>query len=880
MAFDEAAYVAGFIKKLRGARSLPDDLMARYAITLPATDAEIAAQVKGVRNYWNKTYQGASTAAQVARMCRAEDERLRAQYGRDMDTRAWWDKQQSERQSAAEKSVAVLAAELRQKYGQFGVVTSGTVEKFAAQLRLAPAQAAQAVQQADLTMVTGISLPEAEPIASFTALLKNMSECGAPSVPDLVHPGAGPYRIVERYTCLADPARRLDAVAVEKQIAEADKRGISATEDARRGALKILRRAVKDGVDLRDVTLFHLMTVARDAATLSAGMAVSALVKAELDQKDAAVIAVLLTEQTSGSGGSGVGKVQSLLETGRLREAAQVTQSLPADSEGGTEAAKLVTAARERLDQLIAEAATAAGIPDEVRATALLKEAAGISAEDAEERLLAVPLPPPASLRAVCDGDVVKLYWRPAAGHNSDTAYAICRSEQRPPAAPEDGTAVYRGPGDSCTDQRAPVARTLQYAVFALSGGNRPTSRPVTTSVTLLPSVSRLEASVDPAAITLHWSAHPDVQRIRVTRSVPGGAPKPVPVTGSSCQVTGLTEGQAQHFEIVAVYQALDGSEQCSAAEVVNAVPRSQAQPIPKLRARPVQAGDAVHIRVSWIPVDQSEVRIMRSGSPPAISYGTWVSPEQMQQSGREITGRLIGGRPEVALEAELPPGVHYLVPFSVGGTGIVAGRSAMVAVTDPVRHLEVTPFADYATASWEWPESAELAEITWELDGEMDSQLISRAQYRSEGGARVPLGRGSCRIEVRAVIMVGDTSFTAPPVEKVIDNVVDVEISYTVSALSLGPFGGRAKKVVFTAAHGCTDVQVRMIASPGLVMPTSAAAGMPLLDEVLCLPPGVPAEHRVTVPRAVKRPYWVRCFVTGGRGRLIDPPISSLKET
>ena len=113
-----------------------------------------------------------------------------------------------------------------------------------------------------------------------------------------------------------------------------------------------------------------------------------------------------------------------------------------------------------------------------------------------------------------------------------------------------------------------------------------------------------------------------------------------------------------------------------------------------------------------------------------------------------------------------------------------------------------------------------------------MDCVLIGRAQYRSAGGARVPLGRGPCRIEVRAVIMAGDTSFTAPPVETVIDNVVDISIGYTVSALSVGPFGGRSKKVVFTAAQGCADVQVRMVASPGRVMPTSAAAGVPLLDE------------------------------------------------
>ena len=77
--------------------------------------------------------------------------------------------------------------------------------------------------------------------------------------------------------------------------------------------------------------------------------------------------------------------MRSLLESGRLREAIQASQTLPAGSEAGAEAVQLVTAARERLDKLFAQAAAAAEEPDEVRAAALLKEAAGISAEDAEE---------------------------------------------------------------------------------------------------------------------------------------------------------------------------------------------------------------------------------------------------------------------------------------------------------------------------------------------------------------------------------------------------------------------------------------------------------------------------------------------------------------
>ena len=61
--------------------------------------------------------------------------------------------------------------------------------------------------------------------------------------------------------------------------------------------------------------------------------------------------------------------------------------------------------------------------------------------------------------------------------------------------------------------------------------------------------------------------------------------------------------------------------------------------------------------------------------------------------------------------------------------------------------------------------------------------------------------------------------------------------------------------------------------------MPTSAADGVPILDTALA-PSAAPQEYQATVPGSVKRPFWVRCFVVAGQARLIDPPVSNLKET
>ena len=86
-------------------------------------------------------------------------------------------------------------------------------------------------------------------------------------------------------------------MAVNAQSAEADKRAVSATENARRAALKILRRRSRRGTDLRDVALYHLVTVAREYVPLSMSMAAAELQKAGLERRDAAVIAVLLADQ-------------------------------------------------------------------------------------------------------------------------------------------------------------------------------------------------------------------------------------------------------------------------------------------------------------------------------------------------------------------------------------------------------------------------------------------------------------------------------------------------------------------------------------------------------------------------------------------------------
>jgi hypothetical protein len=882
MNFDKTRYVADYITPRRKAQSLPDDdLVDRYSLTLPATDADIATQIKAVRAYWNAQRPGTAAAA-ICRLCKTEDERLQAQHGPAMLTATWWQQRAAQEQEAAKVKIAEIAEHLKAGYGQLGVVTRGVVEGFAGRRGVRPADGEEAARLAGLRVVDAPQFGTAAPIEKtrFVALCGNLAAAGAPTIPEFLHPGSGPFTLLTRYSCLGDPALRLDALAVQRQVDEADKQGTSAINTARQRALGELSHAVSAGVNLDGLALHHLISSVSESISLGSAVVQSDLVKLGLERTEAAIVAVGLAEQSTTAGVAGVAQVEKLLGEGRLNEAEQAARSIPAESESRDPAIARVREARDRLQSLIAAAREAVAVPDEVRATELLREAAAISAEDAEEAMSAVPPAPPNALRLTADAGSVSVYWQPGAGHPDDTTYVVTRSDRRPPVTPADGQRLAQQPANSFRDGEPPVARTVFYSVFATTTG-RPTSRPATQSIMVLPEVMDLAADVGPSEVTLHWSAHPLAHQIEAVHSTAGGAPAPVAVRGNSCGLTGLAEGRPLHFEIVAVYQGQDGRLLRSRPARINATPRSEAGPIGKLRARPIDVGGEVRVRVSWTPVDNSDVRVVRSAQPAPWAPGTWIQADELARFGTEVSGRRIAGRSENAIEAELPPGVHHLAAFSTGGTGTVVGAATVVGVTDPVADLKATVFSDHAVLSWSWPPSSQLAEVSWELDDDADLFVIGKdAEYNAGRPPKVPLGRGPCHVQVRALIQVGAASFPSPPAELDIDARTETEIGYRIASTpSVLKFGGRSKKVTFLSSQGCRGLRVRVIAATGPVMPTSVEQGVVLLDLPLELAAGVPSTHTVTVPKSIPRPFWVRGFLAGS-GRLVDPPITQLKES
>lgn len=872
MQFDEAKYKA-FLTAHRTAKTNPDDLLERYAITLPASDGDIKAQVEAVRAYWNKISLGSAGISRIAKWCRDQDEELRKQAGVSLESARWW---KDAEDAAARKSAGAirdLAERLKQAYGTLGVVTAPALGKAGSLAGLSAAEAERAARQAGLQVIDEkVKLPDAPPLAPtvMRELARNLVDCHVASIPELLHPGSGKFRIVARYECVSDAAKRLDLAAIDSQIAEAGK-SKGAVNTTKADALRKLRDAQTRNIDLREVTLSHLMLVVEDTPAI---MAKGELEKRGVEATDAATIAALLEGRQKATKESAVDKVRGLLENGELREADNIAASLSGDE--AAEVQQKVAARKQELASLLAQADAAQQAGHEPQAEQLLRDAARISREDAEPKLARLPLAPAAQVRATGDDATVRLFWERGPGHDAGTVYVVTRTVGRAPSAPADGAQVHRGSQVECADPDSPVGSEVQYGVFALADG-RPPSRVVTVAVTALPPVWDLRAETGIGAITLSWRARAEAE-VRVTRAAAGAAPAAVPVAGNSVRLTGLPDGVAQRFEVVALYRGAGGAELPSLPKHVIATPRGEAKPNLTLRVTTTLAGDQIQVHATWKRIDSSRVAILRSDGMPPWPEGEVITAEQAERAGTIMTGHVEEAGTDCGMDFALPGGIHYLTALSEGGAGTAVGKTRPVAIIAPVTEVVATPFAEYATISWRWPASVQLAEVSWQLgddDQSADHVQLSLAEYQAKGGARVPLGAQPCRVEVRALVTVGAKRHPSPPASVTVERVLKTPIRYRVSG---APFS-RAKKLTFTADAPCAGVLVRVIAASGSIMPTRPGDGVTILETTLNLAPGVAAEHKAEVPKSFKKPYWVRCFLAGGPGRLIDPPIGDLKE-
>jgi hypothetical protein len=84
------------------------------------------------------------------------------------------------------------------------------------------------------------------------------------------------------------------------------------------------------------------------------------------------------------------------------------------------------------------------------------------------------------------------------------------------------------------------------------------------------------------------------------------------------------------------------------------------------------------------------------------------------------------------------------------------------------------------------------------------------------------------------------------------------------------------------TVDNGCTGVDLSVVAAAGPVIPLRVEQGVVVERFVnLTLAAGVPLELEFRPPAGIRRPFWIKCFVTRPAAVMVtDPPIGEMKVT
>ena len=303
---------------------------------------------------------------------------------------------------------------------------------------------------------------------------------------------------------------------------------------------------------------------------------------------------------------------------------------------------------------------------------------------EAADLLAALPLAPPAGLRARVSADAVALAWDPAPFAGPVT-YKVSRLTSDPGGGPAQARSLGSTSATEFEDAGVPGGAIVAHEVRAVSG--RRTSEPVvTTPVLVARDITGLTARPDTSGVTLTWSLPVSAGQVVIQREADPQAgvnlpPRRAIADGQSWRDAGMTPGVAFRYRVFAEYRDAGGAlVRTPGAEVTaSVVPRPQ--PV-----REIWAGTAGgRTTIGWVRPPGGEVRIFAAGTPLARP-GAEVDLADLASRARDVGT----GQRRVSDENPGTSVVTY-TPVTVSGGIAVAGAS--------VPHLAVAAPGNAAVA-------------------------------------------------------------------------------------------------------------------------------------------------------------------------------------
>lgn len=904
MSFDHKAYLADVLKPLardkgqladiqRAVRELQESpgmkpvagLDLARLLAVPGDGSDLTAHLAAVVMYLNQ--RQSMTAAQMLKKLVAELKTA----DQDLTSPAFWTKLAAAKSDAFKEKVAEFGAAVSLEHQALKVITKEQLEEKAKAQGLVGAVSEQtlvsAVESAGIAVRPDFQLPQLA-VPRVVADLAKHAE----------------YRSIVDVLLLADntpPAtiRVIDNLRygsgggspITNQQLEAAQRAAASgrDSDALQAAQKVLTLIRADFVDppaLHQLVLAVFVNTTKEMLARGEllASALGKLVKGTgLDEVEAAR---LLAKLSGSASTRSLGDVTDLLAEGALADARRTFDAVADVEQFGEAEVKrvggLLASAEQRKASLFVEYESAMKAGDHGAAAYALGHAASVDKHDARLQDLLEKLPPPSVehlvAKPLAEGGI-SLSWTYDGG--SESRFIVVRSRDgKAPANTGDGTQLVRdSAAASYVDTTPPVAQRLGYSVFAVRRGV--SSLPTSVSQMLLPAPTDVSASTALTEVTLMWRLPAEAVGIEVTQIEPDGTRKQIDARGASrATVTGLVTGDRYRFTLASIYVLADGTRTLSPPVSVDASPRGAITAVRDLRVGEgnMPDGRSGH-RGSWTepggyPVELWSFPIDEQIPPP----GTEVDLADFDEvDGRRVNGVLStsAGRTELSF-AQLRE-LRVVTAITVGGARGMIGDSVIVGSAPSVKNPKVDRYGGELVVSWEWPHGDYSASVSWFENASAQTRKFSRAEYKINGGFRIPSGGAVDRVTIATVAFGNDREWIASPVEVRLSAELPV-VRYEVD-IPPSRFGRRKPaRVSVRSETYAGSLPLLVVARESSIMPSRPDDGE-VLERLMVDLDGVnPANVEFTLPR-LQSPFWIRIFPGGETGvKLEDPPTQQLK--
>ncbi|ACY97445.1 hypothetical protein [Thermomonospora curvata] len=839
----------------------PEDLRVRYRLREPLVPAQVAEQVRLVRQCWRRA-RGQLKYRKLIDRLEAEHRQLAPLFAAAErgDVRPLAERLRGSRERSAQR-LADARARLTDAAGEVRMVTPAEVEELARAAGIAPGELESVAKVERIEIRDPDRLPASPPYAGYRKVRESLDVLGHRHLAEFLFGDAlgGPMRVLEGFAAPGVPPGPQALAQAVQQAAEQWARRARDSSSTHAGTVLVaLREAPPDALICYDLTE-RLRERHRQRASQGALLR-HAVQDLGIEPADARrlVFAVL---REDGPGGGVAARLRALLDAGEVYAAALLGEKL-AGSELPEEAELLAEEARQRVAAAVRLREAATAETDADRAWRMLADALALvrdlpGAAEHQRRLPPRPVP---RLRAVAEGTGVRLDWAPSPSAVGEITYRVVRCQGRPPGGDGDGETVAAvAEATGAFDADPPVNVPLYYGVVARRGA---ADAPITCAdpVVVRPEVQSLELVAGDGVVTGRWIAPPGAARIVVLRE---GRPVAAERDGFREQVP---NGVPCHYRIAAVYLDGEGRETMTPGVTASVTPNAPPEPVREWTVE-TDPADPARTLLCFPHPPGGTVEILMLEAPPPWPVGTLLPAAKALQAGRRVpaapTSRGLMLRPD---------GGGWLLAVTVSGDLAAIGACHRHVNLPPPAALVAERRGERVHVGFDWPEEVAEVELTYRVGASAPREerlTVTRAAYESGGGIHLPVPADQpVTVAVAAAGMrqgarvVGPAAQTTLPARR--------RVRYDLRRS--GPPWRRSLTVRLSAPHPLQVARLTLVHRDGQVEPQRPEDGR-VLGTWEQVP--VPGELSVPAPGG-SGPYWLRCFADDESIELIDPPVRS----